>query len=122
MAERDGDGSITDITFEANSEPRNLELGVGQSMNAGMDGEQIFSPVFKGLINLRDGLESNDKDAMEEGFVDITDSFDNLLKQRADLGARINQLELVESRMLDAGINLERLKSDIEEWTWLNPS
>ncbi|WP_353893731.1 flagellar hook-associated protein FlgL [Proteinivorax hydrogeniformans] len=117
--ELDDDGNITKVNPEGNSEPREFEMGVGQSINAGADGQSIFMPIFDGLINLRDGLEGKegevDEDLLETGFGQINESFDALLTQRSELGARVNQLELVENRMLDGEINLKGLKSSIED-------
>ncbi|WP_350344127.1 flagellar hook-associated protein FlgL [Proteinivorax tanatarense] len=109
------DGKIEEVNFNANSQPRNFELGVGQSINAGADGEMIFEPILNGLIEVRDGLEQDSLEDIESGFNTMQGAKDNLLMQRADLGARVNQLDLVESRMLDGDINLKKFKSDIED-------
>lgn len=114
-AVRGGSGWITGFNFLGNTDPRPFELGVGSTMDTSMNGEDIFRPVIDGLISLRDGLMGNDRNEMEDGYSEIKKAFDNLLLQRADLGARLNQLELTSDRMAAAEFNLVRLQSEVED-------
>lgn len=107
--------NFEDITFVGNTEPKNFELGIGSTMNTGMNGEDIFMSVFEGLISLRDGLTDGNREDVSSGYEDVKKTFDNILMQRADLGARVNQLELTGERMASAEFNLKKLQSDVED-------
>jgi flagellar hook-associated protein 3 FlgL len=108
-------GWITEVNFVGNQHPKPFEMGIGQTMDTGMKGEDIFAPLFTGLINLRNGLNGGNREDIEQGYSDVKAAFENLLVERADLGARLNQLELTAERMAAAEFNLVRLQSDVED-------
>lgn len=107
-------GMISGIEFAGNNDGKPFEVGIGQTMDTGMDGEAIFNPIFEGLISLRDGLLSNNRAMIENGSEKVSESLDNLLTERAALGARVNQLELTSDRMASAEFNLTRLQTEVE--------
>jgi flagellar hook-associated protein 3 FlgL len=109
------DGLITEIIFHGNQDPKPFEMGIGQTMDTGMKGLDIFNPVFQGLMSLRDGLNSGNRSEIEEGYSKVKDAFENLLMERAALGARLNQLELTSERMAAAEFNLIRLQTEVED-------
>ncbi|QNO14475.1 flagellar hook-associated protein FlgL [Alkalicella caledoniensis] len=115
VAERNDNGEITSIEFVGNNESKPFELGIGSTMDTGMNGPGIFNPVFDGLIALRNGLMSSNREDISTGYDQVKQAFDSLLVDRADLGARVNQLELTEERMASAEFNLKKLQSDVED-------
>ncbi len=114
------------------------EVGVGNTVNVNLEGYEIFG---KGLGNLYDTFvklemalqgETAYKTAVrseDSGDVEVTThtltldevigewqtSLDNVLKVRADIGARVNYVELVNERLKDTHINFANLKSINED-------
>jgi Flagellin and related hook-associated proteins len=50
-----------------------------------------------------------------QALAEVEDALDTLLRVRADVGARINRLELADARMQELELNVEQLISDNED-------
>lgn len=113
--ERGDNGWIEGYKFVGNTNSRPFEVGVGSTMDTSMDGNAIFAPVIDGLMSLRDGLMSGDREQIEKGHGDVQQAFNKLLTQRSELGAMTNQLELTSERMASAEYNLVKLQAQVED-------
>ncbi len=91
-------------------------LGIEKSTtDASLEGDDLnpagerVDGLFNSLIALREALAENDEDALLfiEGHLDQAQ--DKLLDARADVGGRINRLELSENRFAEQKINLEEV-------------
>ncbi len=122
-AQYDANGLITSVTFHANNDNRNFEIGPGQIMNGGLRGEEVFlggnqngdDGLFQALIVLRDGLLNDNRAEIVDGAAKLDWAFDRLLLHRAEVGARMNQLDLVEERMIAADVSLITLQTQVED-------
>ena len=114
------------------------EVGVGNTINVNLEGHELFG---KGLSNLYDTFvklemalqgetayktvvsseTSEDVEVtthtltLDEIIGEWQTSLDNVLKVRADIGARVNYVELVNERLKDTHINFTNLKSINED-------
>lgn len=94
------------------------EIGAGRYLQASHDGEQVFldTGVLQALKDLSDALASADPIAEIGSAVSKLDSsFQGVQTLLGDVGGRTNQLELTRSNLDAFDINLQTLKSDIEE-------
>lgn len=96
---KDGDGYKLDFS---DSEVR-IEIANGTKLKANVDGGEIFGEDLlgeNGTINkIIKALETNDRDALDAGIGDVDKSIDAVVNGRADLGARMNRLTLIENRL-----------------------
>jgi flagellar hook-associated protein 3 FlgL len=108
------DGSAT-VDFNTNSVSLTLSKGVEVKMNA--DGEAAFGEkLFNDLENFSAALRSNSSDEDLDQYIGALDeNIDNLVNERADLGARMNRMDLVASRLDDQELSATKLMSDNED-------
>jgi flagellar hook-associated protein 3 FlgL len=110
-----------------NNEMIYFEIGIGDSININVaggdlfnDGASIGAPGTTGkfiqdLDELIAALESADYDAISAKIPDFDNDIDNVLRVRADVGARVNRIELTINRMLNDYTNFTRLMSENED-------
>lgn len=95
-----------------------LSVSPSVSVPVSVTGEEIFGDAgdplnaFRVLDNLISGLENNDQDQILAAMADIDACSDRLNTVWAEVGARRNRFELVENRILDNKVSLEKLKSE----------
>lgn len=76
------------------------------------------APVGKLIADFDDliaALNSGDSTAVGNIIERIDDDISNLMRVRADVGARMNRLELTENRLFSDGINFTKLMSENED-------
>ncbi|WP_028783767.1 flagellar hook-associated protein FlgL [Thalassobacillus devorans] len=93
-----------------------IEISKGNSLKANIDPVNVFSDeLFSDLQGLEGALKGNDESRLN-GYLDIIDRHINtIVDERADLGARMNRVELVEDRLAQQEITATRILSDNED-------
>lgn len=110
-----GKGDFTNT----NSSEVLLELSQNVFAAANINAQNIFNfpdnagNMFKVLDNIISELSSGRTAAQFQN--DINNQFDNLLAERATLGARVNRIELIEERLDVQEVNLKELMSNNED-------
>lgn len=113
----------------ANSEAIKYEIGIGDDININVPGGELFNdggvastipPNDRGKLirdfdNLITALGNGDQGAIDGIIGNIDDDIDNLLRIRADVGARQNRLELTANRLDSDSINFTKLMSENED-------
>jgi len=105
------------------TDPYSIEFEVGASvkMPVNISGNAVFGNpdesdnAFKVFDDLIGELEANNFNGVSAMLNRIDQRVDKFLSVRADIGARVNRVELVENRLGDLGINLETLQSKVED-------
>lgn len=97
---KDEDGKYN-LDF-SDSEVR-IEISNGTKLKANVDGEAVFGADLLGpegsIEQVIKGLENNDREALDASIGAIDKSIDAVVNTRADLGARMNRLSLIENRL-----------------------
>ena len=108
--------------FEPNTDAVMIEVAGGMKIQANVNPENVFGNGLFGnpdnpgkLDELIAALEENDQNGIEESIKDIDDSINQVINSRADLGARMNRLELVENRLAEQEIVATKTMSDNED-------
>ncbi len=121
MATRDAvTGEITAIT----SNPvgldgeilREIEPGVTLSIN--ISGNDVFTKdvdVFQTLIDLRDALNGNDPDQVNDLLDELETSANQVITAQSEIGAKANRVEGALSWLQDENLNLVKLLSETED-------
>lgn len=92
-----------------------LEIEAGNTLRYNIFGNDVFAPIFEVLIAVRKDLENgNLKDLTGDDLRKFDEAMDNLLRWRAEVGARVNRLELVRERLSQNQVNLEKLSAEVE--------
>lgn len=104
-----------------------FEIGVGVRIAANVPGNQVFGEpddpnnpgtndnIFRVLDDLVSALQSGDQREVSNILGRIDTANDRFLEARADIGARLNRIELAQSRLQDIGVNLQTLQSKTED-------
>ena len=108
------DGSTT-VNFNSNEVNLTLSKGVDVKINA--DGNAIFGEkLFSDLDNFSAALRSDGSDEDLDQYIGLIDeNINNLVNERADIGARMNRMDLVESRLGDQELSATKLMSNNED-------
>jgi flagellar hook-associated protein 3 FlgL len=101
----------SEILLEVNKGIRLPINVVGQTVfnKAGSDGQNVFDLLQSVVDDLNNGTPVNGK------LGNIDEQIDNLLAERATVGARVNRIELVQGRLQNEELNVTKLLSDNED-------
>ncbi|PAV31016.1 flagellar hook-associated protein FlgL [Virgibacillus profundi] len=84
-------------TFEGESPDVKIEVSDGTKLTANVSGEEVFGDLFGTINDLESALEGDGDIAANIKSID--DDINGIINARADLGARMNRLELIENRL-----------------------
>jgi len=109
--------------YAGNEAKRETEVGTNITIPYNVTGMEAFyydkdggKNVFTVVQNLYVHLKSGDTAAISnQDLADLNQAIDHLLAVRAEVGARVNRLELTKSRLDDANINFTDLLSKAED-------
>lgn len=102
-----------------NASPINLEVSQNVFITSNVNAQNIFNypdaagNVFKVLNNIIDELKAGRAATQFQSAMD--DQFDNLLAERATLGASVNRVELIAERLNSQEVNITGLMSKNED-------
>ncbi len=89
----------------------------GQSLgDLGFDVEEkIPKNVFQVLIDLRNALNSDNREKISASLTEIDEVMDHILAKDSEVGARVNRMELSQTRLSGDVINLKTRLTKIED-------
>ncbi|TFB24379.1 flagellar hook-associated protein FlgL [Filobacillus milosensis] len=111
------DGTLNDAANISNAAV-NIEVSDGIRLQANVNPENVFSQqLFDDLQELGNKLsDQNTAGAdLDEYIGKIDEHFQGLVNERADLGARMNRVEMVEDRVSQQKVATTKLLSDNED-------
>ncbi|WP_406944705.1 flagellar hook-associated protein FlgL [Halobacillus sp. SY10] len=99
------------------NDPVNIEVSSGVKLQTNVTPGNVFNQqLFEDLENFASALEG---DTTEGELGDFIESFDghigNIVNERADLGARMNRVELIEDRLESQKVSATKMMSDNED-------
>ncbi|MFV2046279.1 flagellar hook-associated protein FlgL [Metabacillus sp. YM-086] len=107
-----------EYTFIQDTSPYNVEVSKGVQLKININSHNVFG---KDVLNTLEELERNLSDGigtLENGdqlLTAVDKHLGNLTAERAELGARYNRLELIDSRLADQEVIANRILSDNED-------
>lgn len=110
----------------SNSEKIRYEIGIGDDININVPGGDLFNggadaaegstgKMVQDFDSFLSALNSNDYEAVDAMIGTFDEDIDNLLRVRADVGARQNRLDLTADRLDSDTINFTKLMSENED-------
>ncbi|SDQ25192.1 flagellar hook-associated protein 3 FlgL [Virgibacillus subterraneus] len=114
-------GDITKIAI--NSDPVMIEVANGTKLQANVDAGSVFAgdpdsagDMFGEIDTFINALaDGKDQSAIEDSIKSLDANIDNVVNARADLGARMNRLELVENRLSEQEVIATQTMSENED-------
>mgnify|MGYP000848409906 CR=1 FL=1 len=110
-----GDTSALKLEISANAV---IDINIIQSrVNAdGENEDQLFTPIFSVLAQIISDLEQGDVNELGGKYLEALElALDEVLSSRAEVGAKLNRIELAEERLKDLEINLNKLLSNVQD-------
>jgi flagellar hook-associated protein 3 FlgL len=110
-------------SVSTNANPVNLEVSQGIEVAVNINPKNVFTHtagtpekgLFGDINELMKALDGTSGDEIS-GFLDKLDShIDNLVAERAELGARYNRIELIDARVSEQEVIAHRILSDNED-------
>ncbi|WP_088104280.1 flagellar hook-associated protein FlgL [Halalkalibacter urbisdiaboli] len=101
-----------------NEDPVEIELLKGVSIPVNINPSNIFNnTLFGDIIRLERALEdSTVKGEDLSGFINnFAGHLNNMVSERAELGARVNRVEMIENRIMEQEVTANRILSDNED-------
>lgn len=107
-------------TYQGNEGKINREIGVGTLISVNVTGKSVFGEGNDSIFKLLDDVVQHLKngDIASLGGADlksINAHIENVLTVRAEIGARVNRLELTENRMEQLAYNYAKILSNTED-------
>lgn len=114
---------LIDVT---NTEDIKFEIGIGDDININVPGGELFNngvgtttgtkgKFLTDIDKIISDMDSGNYNTVSSDIALLDENIENLLRIRADLGARQNRLELTLNRLGEDGINFTRLMSKNED-------
>ncbi|KHE69122.1 flagellar hook-associated protein FlgL [Halobacillus sp. BBL2006] len=109
--------NMDNFTVAADNSDVNISVSAGVNLKSNVTPEPVFEQeLFEELENFASGLESG---ASEEELGAYISTFDedinNIVNARADLGARMNRVELIEDRLETQKVSAAKMMSENED-------
>ncbi|WP_337970010.1 flagellar hook-associated protein FlgL [Virgibacillus salexigens] len=94
-----------DGNFTANLDKVSIEVAAGTKLQANVNGEDVFgNDLFANIDTFINQLGEGDQAGIESSIETLDGGINQIINARADLGARMNRLELVENRLSEQKI------------------
>lgn len=108
------DGGDHQVSTNGNSVK--IEVSKGVELPVNINPESVFKKeMFEDIDEFVNRLEGNGDVDYDASIADIDKHIDNLVNERADLGARMNRVELIEDRLSTQEIIATENLSDVED-------
>ncbi|WP_164218343.1 flagellar hook-associated protein FlgL [Virgibacillus sp. YIM 98842] len=102
--------------FIPNTDKVTIEVASGMKLDANINPEAAFgNDLFDNLQGFITALDDNDQSGIQESIENIDEGINQIINTRADLGARMNRLDLIENRLAEQEIVATKTMSDNED-------
>jgi len=92
-----------------------IKISKNSTIEIGNDGDAVFGTLFNTLIDLKDALQSNDVDGIQDAMNNLDGHFDDMSAKISDVGSKMNRMEIKNKIYQDLTFtNTERL-SNLED-------
>ena len=106
----------TAITYQGDAGARTRRISKSDVLAVNATGQQVFGTTFNDLIQLRTDLAAGGPaPVITAHLTEIDAALERLIAARADIGSRLNRFEAAMAQSEQTGLNLEGLRSKIEE-------
>ena len=111
-----GEAPIQDDVFNFSDKKVMIEVSYGTEIQANVNGDSIFGKeLFDDIDKFMNALDSDDQDNIQSSIETIDKNINNVINSRANLGARMNRLDLIENRLSEQEIVAKKVMSENED-------
>jgi flagellar hook-associated protein 3 FlgL len=109
------DSSVTPGAYAGNTVPVQREVGPGVSISVNADAQATFNPVFSALAQLATGLQNNNSSTIQSSIALLGGALDSVNLSRADLGAKLNRIQLLQQQQQTSELGLTSQLSNVKD-------
>lgn len=102
------------VTYNGNTGLMQREIGPGLTVPVNVTGDQLTSSL-QTLVDLRDAFNTGTSAAVSAQLDPLDAALNQILKLRADVGARINRFDFTDQRLQDIQLSLTALLSGVQD-------
>ncbi len=104
-----------DGNYQGDGRALRREVSPGVKMKINTDGKELFEDAIAKLDDLETALNDNDQNAIDNSIGELDDSLNANIQERATVGAKMNRLDLAESKLDEEKIQSQELLSNNED-------
>lgn len=94
----------------------NVELSPAVVMSINVQGDPLITGIYNAMASIKHYVETSDIERLsKEGLQELQNQLDNLLRTRAVVGSKIQQIEMIQQRLDKRHIDFTDLLSGIED-------
>jgi flagellar hook-associated protein 3 FlgL len=109
-------GNPTVVTYAGDTGAIEREIGPdGERIQVNIVGDNLFSPIYQTLIQLRDDLQADDQTAVNADSGLLASDLNRVIEYRGDIGAKVRQADVARQRLEDGELRLKELVAGFEE-------
>ncbi|MER3473449.1 MAG: flagellar hook-associated protein 3 [Armatimonadota bacterium] len=104
------------LVYDGDHGNLNVELSPAVVMSINVQGDPLITGIYQAMANIKRYVETNDIERLsKEGLQELQNQLDNLLRTRAVVGSKIQQVEMIQQRLEKRHVDFTQLLSGIED-------
>jgi flagellar hook-associated protein 3 FlgL len=104
------------VAVSTNGNPVKIEMSKNIEVAVNINPTKVFnSSLFNDIKDLEDALNGNNNTPIDDFLGKLDNNINNLVAERAELGARYNRVELIDARVSEQEVIANRILSDNED-------
>lgn len=105
-----------ELVYEGDYGNLNVELSPAVVMTINVQGDPLVTGIYRAMARVVRYIETNNIEQLSrEGLQELQNQLDNLLRTRAIVGSKIQQVEMIQQRLEKRNIDFTELLSTIED-------
>ncbi|MEJ5250905.1 MAG: flagellar hook-associated protein FlgL [Chthonomonadetes bacterium] len=104
------------LVYHGDQGSLNVELSPAVVMSINVQGDPLITGIYNAMANIKHYVETNNVEMLsQQGLQELQNQLDNLLRVRAVVGSKIQQIEMIQQRLDKRHIDFTELLSNIED-------
>ncbi len=104
------------LVYHGDQGSLNVELSPAVVMSINVQGDPLITGIYNAMANIKHYVETNNVEMLsQQGLQELQNQLDNLLRVRAVVGSKIQQIEMIQQRLDKRHIDFTELLSGIED-------
>jgi flagellar hook-associated protein 3 FlgL len=103
------------FTYNGNDKEMRIDVSDHLKINVSQRADEVYIPVLKDLMDIRDALNNNDTAALQIGMGNLDGSFSKMIDKRSEMGVQLKSVEIVNEAYVETKVNLTARKQDVED-------
>ncbi|GBC96461.1 Flagellar hook-associated protein 3 [bacterium HR16] len=104
------------LTYHGDHGDLNVEVSPAVVMSVNVQGDPLITGIYNAIAQVKHYVETNDIERLSrEGLQELQNQLNNLLRTRAVVGSKIQQVEMIQQRLDKRKVDFTELLSGIED-------